>query len=153
MVNKNKVCLAASSGGHLTQLLKIADCFSENEKFVVTTSEIVKEKLNYLGRVYCIGECNHEQPIKCLKVLKKCLRILKTEKPDIVVSTGAAGGCMICAMAKLMRSKVIWIDSITNVQRLSLSGQIVRMFADLFLVQWPELTLKYKRVEYVGALI
>jgi hypothetical protein len=50
-------------------------------------------------------------------------------------------------------AKVVWIDSVTNVERISLSGRMVRHIADLFLVQWPELASRYKRVEYVGAII
>jgi hypothetical protein len=52
-----------------------------------------------------------------------------------------------------MRKKVVWIDSIANVERLSLSGRIVRPFADLFLVQWPELAERYKGVRHDGAVI
>ncbi len=153
MVNKNKVCMAASSGGHLTQILKVTDCFENYEKILVTTSEVVKDKLLEIGDVYCIGESNHDHPIKCLKVMIHCLKILIKERPGIIISTGAAGGCMMCLLGKVCGAKVIWIDSITNVKRLSLSGRIVRNFADLFLVQWPELSEKYKRTEYAGCLV
>ena len=55
--------------------------------------------------------------------------------------------------ALALGAKVVWIDSITNVERISLSGRMVRYVADLFLVQWPELAGRYKKVEYVGALV
>jgi hypothetical protein len=45
------------------------------------------------------------------------------------------------------------MDSITNVERLSLSGRMVRHIADLFLVQWPELATKYRNVYFAGAVI
>jgi hypothetical protein len=48
---------------------------------------------------------------------------------------------------------VVWIDSITNVERISLSGRMVRRIADLFLVQWPDLVNRYEKVEFAGALI
>jgi hypothetical protein len=60
---------------------------------------------------------------------------------------------MLCLLGKMLGAQVIWIDSITNVERISLSGRIVRRIADLFLVQWPELAGQYKRVEFVGAVV
>ena len=59
----------------------------------------------------------------------------------------------MCFLGKLFGAKVIWIDSITNVERISLSGRMVRYIADLFLVQWPDLANQYKSVEYVGEVI
>lgn len=148
-----KICLAASAGGHISQLLKLTECWNGYEAFYVTTTEVVREKLNRLGEVYVVGECNRQHPIRVITVLMKCIRIIFKEKPDVIISTGAAAGCMLCFMGQLIGAKVIWIDSITNVERISLSGRMVRYIADLFLVQWPELAGKYKKVEYVGTLI
>jgi len=131
----------------------MADAWHGQETFVVTTTDVVSKAMHASGRVYVVGECNHQHPIKVLRVLLKCLRIILKERPDVVISTGAAAGCIICFFSKLLRAKVIWLDSITNVQRLSLSGRMVRLIADLFLVQWPELAEEYKKSEYVGAVI
>jgi UDP-N-acetylglucosamine:LPS N-acetylglucosamine transferase len=150
---KLKVCLAASAGGHLTQLLKLADSWSDCDSFYVATTSVVRDKLSGLGRVYVVGECNHQYPLRVIKVLLRCIRIILDEKPDVVISTGAAAGCIMCFLGKFIGKKVIWIDSATNVEKLSLSGRMVRCIADLFLVQWPELTSKYKNVEYVGSVI
>lgn len=60
---------------------------------------------------------------------------------------------MAALIGHLVGARVIWLDSITNVRRLSLSGRLIRPFADLFLVQWPALARKYRGVEYVGAVI
>jgi UDP-N-acetylglucosamine:LPS N-acetylglucosamine transferase len=75
------------------------------------------------------------------------------EKISVVISTGAAAGCIMCFLGKLFGAKIVWIDSITNVGRISLSGRLVRHIADLFLVQWPELAEKYSNVEYAGTLV
>jgi hypothetical protein len=53
----------------------------------------------------------------------------------------------------MLGAKIIWIDSITNVERMSLSGRMVRRIANVCLVQWPELTQKYPNAEYVGTVI
>ncbi len=147
------ICLAASAGGHLTQLLKLAECWNGYNTFCVTTTEVVREKLGRFGEVYVVGECNRQYPLRVIRVLYRCIRIVLSRRPDVVISTGAAAGCMLCLLGKMLGSKVVWIDSITNVERISLSGRMVRHVADLFLVQWPELTSRYKNVEYAGTLI
>ena len=153
MTDKYKICLVASAGGHLTQLLKLSDSWNGYDTFCVTTTEVARKRLEQYGKVYVIGECNRNHPIRVVKVLFRCIRIVLRERPDVLISTGAAPGCMVCFLGKITGAKVIWIDSITNVERISLSGRMVRHIADLFLVQWPQLVQNYKGVEYVGAVI
>jgi UDP-N-acetylglucosamine:LPS N-acetylglucosamine transferase len=155
VINKNKlrICLAASAGGHISQLLKLAACWNGYETFCVTTTEVVRNKLNKLGEVYVVGECNRQHPMRVITVFLRCIRIVLKERPDVVISTGAAAGCMLCFLGKMFGAKVVWIDSITNVERISLSGRMVRYIADLFLVQWPELAGRNKKVEFVGTVV
>lgn len=153
MADKNKICLVASAGGHATQLLKLAQTWEKYETFCVTTTDVVKEKLTKYGKVYVVGECNRQHPLLVLKVLCKCIKAVLKERPRVVISTGAAAGCIVCFLAKLFGAKVIWMDSITNVEKISLSGRMVRYIANLFIVQWPELEQRYKNVEYVGEVI
>ena len=150
---KLKICLAASAGGHLTELLRLSDSWKKYETFFVTTVPVVRDNLQTSGNIYVVGECNRQHPIRVLKVFLKCLKIALKERPNVVISTGAAAGCMICYLAKLGGARIIWVDSITNVERISLSGRMVRHIADLFLVQWPELVKKYNNVEFIGSVI
>ncbi len=154
MVNQPlKICLAASAGGHLSQLLKLSDCWAGHQVFFVTTSDMVRSKLTSLGTVYVTGECNYQHPVRVLKVLFRIIKIIRKERPDVILSTGAAGGCLCCFVGKWYHAKVIWVDSITNVQKMSLSGRLVRRIADLQLVQWPQLAKKYKHTEFAGTLL
>jgi hypothetical protein len=148
-----RIGLVASAGGHLNELLKVTqDCINDNT-FAVTTWAAVNGALRRVGRVYAVGECNRRHPFRVMIMLLRCVRIVLSQRPDVIVSTGAAVGCVMCLLAKLTGARVIWLDSITNVERLSLSGRLVRPFADLFLVQWPELAQGYRGVEYIGAVI
>jgi UDP-N-acetylglucosamine:LPS N-acetylglucosamine transferase len=148
-----RICLAASAGGHISQLLKLAASWNGYETFCVTTTGVVRDNLSKLGEVYVVGECNRQHPIRVITVFLRCLRIVFKERPDVVISTGAAAGCILCFLGKMFGAKVVWIDSITNVERISLSGRMVRYVADLFLVQWPELAGRYKRIEFVGTVV
>ncbi len=152
-MQKLKICLAASSGGHLTELLTLSNSWKQHDIFFVTTVPVVQSNLKESGNVHIVGECNRRCPFKLMKVFIRCIWIIFVEKPDVVISTGAAAGCILCLLGKILGAKIVWIDSITNIERLSLSGRMVRYIADLFLVQWPELADRYKRVEFIGAVI
>ena len=150
---KMKICLAASAGGHLTQLLKLSESWQDCDAIYVTTSALVREKLQQYGKFYTVGECNREHILRVILVLMRCINIILRERPDVVISSGAAVGCIMCFLGKLLGAEIIWLDSITNVERISLSGRMVRYIADLFLVQWPELAGQYSNVEYAGEVI
>lgn len=148
-----KICLIASAGGHLSQLLRLDGSWKGYDTFCITTSDIVGKKLQKYGQTYAVGECNREYPLRVIRVFVRCVRIIFHERPDVVISTGAAVGCIACVLGRLSGAKVVWVDSITNVEKMSLSGRIVRHISHLCLVQWPELTEKYKGVEYAGSVI
>ena len=148
-----KLCLVASSGGHLTQLFLLKDVWEERGHFFVTLRDYAAEELRLHSTVYIINWANRRHPVKLLMLGIHCLKILLKEQPDVILSTGAAVGCIMCIIGKFLGKKVVWVDTISHVERLTLSGNVVRHFADLFLVQWPELAEKYKHVKYVGSVI
>jgi len=49
-------------------------------------------------------------------------------------------------------ARTIWIDSIANTERMSLSGRLSRPFAQLWLTQWPEVSDR-TGATYVGAVL
>jgi UDP-N-acetylglucosamine:LPS N-acetylglucosamine transferase len=65
--------------------------------------------------------------------------IMLWERPEVVVSTGAAPGYFAMRLGKLLGRRTIWIDSIANVEQMSMTGQLVGRYADLWLTQWVHL--------------
>lgn len=151
-----KVCVGASSGGHMNELLRLlerSNSWPHQPSFYVTTLETMAGKLRQKGKVYIIGECNRQIPIKIFGVLARSLKIILKERPDVVITTGSLPLAIVCLSAKLFGAKIVWIDSIANIDRFSVSGRMMLPFANLFLTQWPELAEKYDNVEYAGTLI
>ena len=137
----------------MSQLLRLEGGWNGYDAFCITTSNIVGKTLSKYGNVYAVGECNREHLLRTVRVLIRCARIILRERPDVVISTGAAVGCIACFLGRLSGARVVWVDSITNVEKMSLSGRMVKHISDLCLVQWPELADKYKSVEYVSSII
>ncbi len=148
-----KICLAASTGGHLTQLLRIEEAWRQMPHFFVTPGKPLPPRMTGGAGAYAVCTANRQHPFRVLKMFFQCVAILFRERPDVVVSTGAAVGCILCFLVKLTRGKVVWMDFISQADRLTLSGRLVRPFADLFLVQWPALESRYRNVKYVGSVI
>lgn len=148
-----KICLAASAGGHLTQLLRLIGACEAYDHFIVTTGTEVPDLSPISARTFCVGWANRNHPLLASMMFVRCLSLYLRERPDVLVSTGAAVGCILAILTKVFGGTVIWIDTISHTEYLTLSGRIVRHFADIFLVQWPELTVKYNNVQYVGSVI
>ena len=151
-----KIALVASGGGHLSELVELAPAWRGRQVFFVTTvGQVVASELarRFETEVHIVSEATRSHPFRLFVLLSQCVRIILRERPDVVLSAGAAPGCLMCLLGKLMGAKVIWIDSIANTERPSLSGRIVRHIADLFIVQWPDLVEKYPGVEYHGEVV
>jgi UDP-N-acetylglucosamine:LPS N-acetylglucosamine transferase len=151
-----KICAGASAGGHMNQLLLLLEQSHQwpvRPTFYVTTMPELSKMLEKYGRTYVIGECNRHRPLDTLKVIKHAFRIIMKEKPNLIITTGSMPIAMLCLVGKLFGAKVIWIDSVANSERFSLSGRLMIYFSDLFLTQWPMLSEKSSKAEYAGEII
>jgi spore maturation protein CgeB len=87
----------------------------------------------------------------------RMLLVILRERPDVIVTTGAAPGYFALRFGKWIGARTIWLDSIANVNELSMSGRIVAQYADLWLTQWPHLARParqaMRRPEYAGAVL
>ncbi|BBO81299.1 hypothetical protein DSCO28_18650 [Desulfosarcina ovata subsp. sediminis] len=158
-MKRRTLWVGASAGGHMTQLLTLLK-FSKDWPFTpvlyITTNEILVNKLSKIGKTINIGECNRLSILSIMKVFLRSIVIIfnrKIKKPDIIITTGSLPIAVFCLVAKLRKTKIIWIDSIANVDEISMSGKLMRHVADLFFVQWRELSLKYPKTIYVGELL
>jgi UDP-N-acetylglucosamine:LPS N-acetylglucosamine transferase len=148
-----KICLAASAGGHLSELLRLRPVYEGKPHFFVTTRASALELLGVEATAYDVGWGNRKHLFLTFKMVVRCIGIMLKERPDVVISTGAAVGCILALTMKLAGGKVIWIDTISHTDYLTMSGRIIRPFADQFFVQWSDLADKYPGTTYVGSLL
>lgn len=141
-----KILYCASFGGHWVQLKKIASLIDSEENCFITTKEDIEGCLPYH-----IADFNINEVMTGLRQLPKAIRIVKTVQPDLIVTTGAAPGFLILLAGFILRKKTIWIDSIANSKKLSLSCRAACFFSNRVLTQWPELATR--RVKYIGRLL
>jgi len=158
-----KICLECAEGGHLDELLSIMETFDDHEVFFVTTKAPTTVDLSKKYKVYYVRRQYETTSNRLLIYLREFLLfwkllilsalILLKERPFIIVSTGGGSTIPLCYLGKIFGSKIIFIQSLTNIEDLSLTGKIIYPIADLFLVQWPNLTKKYKKAKYWGRVL
>lgn len=141
----------ASGGGHWVQLLRLRPAFEGCAVTYVTVDAAYAEDLDG-ERLRVVADATRWNKLGLVRLALQVLWTLVAVRPDIVVSTGAAPGFLAVRFAKLVGARTIWLDSIANVEQLSLSGQKVGRGTDLWLTQWPELA-RPEGPEYRGAVL
>ena len=146
-----KILAVASGGGHWVQLLRLKSVFADCATTFATVNHAYRADVPD-NRFYVISDATRWSKIGLLRVAAQLALILLKERPDVIISTGAAPGYVALRLGRIFGAKTIWIDSIANVEQLSLSGQWARSTADLWLTQWPHLA-KPNGPHFVGTLL
>lgn len=139
-VRPRTVLAIASAGGHWIQLRRLHPAFDGSRIIYATTRESYRGEVEADGAEFrVVPDCNRWQKIKLVKSAIKILFLLMKEKPDVVVSTGAAPGYFAIRLGKLLGKKTVWVDSIANAEVLSLSGQKAGKHVNHWITQWKHL--------------
>lgn len=135
---RRKVLAIASGGGHWVQLLRLSPAFEGCDVAFVTVSEAYRAEVP-AKRFYVVNDATRWNKLGLLMLAVRLLRIIRRERPDVIISTGAAPGYLGIRMGRLLGCRTVWLDSIANVDSLSLSGKRIGRHVDLWLTQWPHL--------------
>jgi UDP-N-acetylglucosamine:LPS N-acetylglucosamine transferase len=147
-----RILAIASGGGHWTQLRRLRPAFEGLD--VAYVSVLASNGEDVQGhRYYTVKDASRAEKRNFLILLIQCAYILLRERPQVVITTGAAPGYIMLVLAKtLLGARTMWIDSIANSEKLSLSGLKAGRFADAWLTQWPALT-REGGPDYWGAVM
>ena len=136
---KTKVIAVSSGGGHWVQLLRLRPAFADSDVTFVTVLEGYRSDLEPGASFRVIPDSNRSEKLKVIASAISIFWMLLRERPDVVISTGAAPGYLALRIGKMLGARTIWVDSIANAEELSLSGQKAANCADLWLTQWQHL--------------
>lgn len=134
------VLAIASAGGHWIQLRRLHPAFEGTRLIYATTRETYRGEVEADGAEFrVVPDCNRWEKLKLIKAAFKIFLLLLKEKPDVVISTGAAPGYFAIRLGKMLGKKTIWVDSIANAEELSLSGKKAGQHVDHWITQWKHL--------------
>jgi len=150
--DKVNVLAIASIGGHWVQLLRLMPLFnvSTNEVTFVSTWANVDNMVEG-HKYYAVPDANRHNKFNLLKCGWAIFSIIFSSRPQIIITTGAAPGLFGVLAGRLLGIKTVWIDSIANVEKLSLSGYIAIKLADRVYTQWEHLS--NRKVVFAGNIL
>ena len=148
-----KVCIPTSSGGHLTHMKMLMPIFDQMaDRFWVTFDKEDANTALVGERVYhCYFPTNRNLKNTMRNTLL-AIRVLRKERPDLIVSSGAAVAVPFFLIGKLLGAKTVYIEVFDRVDTPTLTGRLVRRMTDLFVVQWPEMEIIYSNSVNLGSI-
>jgi UDP-N-acetylglucosamine:LPS N-acetylglucosamine transferase len=149
-----KLLLICSSGGHIYEMFCLKDFWKDKERVWVSFQKPdVEDLLKDEQKVYWAAYPTTRNAKNTLKNLWLAQKVLREEKPDVIISTGAGVAVPFFYLAKPLGIKTIYVESITRINELSLTGKLVYPIVSRFLVQWEELAQKLPKAEYHGRIV
>lgn len=79
-------------------------------------------------------------------------RVLRKEKPDLIISSGAAVAVPFFYLGKLFGAKTVYIEVFDRIDRPTVTGKMVYPVTDKFIVQWEEMKQVYKKAINLGSI-
>lgn len=146
-----KILAISSGGGHWVQLLRLRPAFEGANVIFATVKEGYRSDVAGCEfRVIADGNLSNKWAL--IKSACSIIRLLLSERPDTVISTGAAPGYFAIRFGKLLGMRTVWVDSIANADELSMSGKKAGGCADLWLTQWSHLATENGPKHYGSVL-
>lgn len=151
MSRPQRILLVASPGGHLLQMLALEGAWDGLTRRWVTLERpdavhlLVNEDV-----VFAHGPTTRNIG-NLLRNLKLAWRTIDAYQPDVILSTGAALAVPFFVVGRLRRRRLVYVESLTRVNQLALSGRLVYPLADVFFVQWRE-AVRRKKAIYAGSV-
>lgn len=146
-----KVCIVSSCGGHLTEVRCLREAYAPHDHFYVLNDRALLPP-DMQGRTHFIT--HSERDWRQFINLYEAWRILRAERPDVILSTGAGPAVPFALVGKLLFSiRVIFVETITRIHAPSLTARLMYRLADDFFYQWDSLAHFFPKGRYVGRLL
>lgn len=79
-------------------------------------------------------------------------KVLRKEKPDLIISSGAAVAVPFFYLGKLFGAKLIYIEVFDRIDKPTMTGKLVYPIVDKFIVQWEEMKKVYPKAINLGSI-
>ena len=147
-----KVCLVGSSGGHLTHLYMLKPFWQNKERFWVTFDKADAQSLLEGENMY---PCYYPTNRNIKNLIRNTIvawKVLRKEKPDLIISSGAAVAVPFFYLGKLFGAKTIYIEVFDRIDASTVTGKLVYPIADKFIVEWEEMLNVYPKAINLGSI-
>ncbi|CAF0806991.1 unnamed protein product [Brachionus calyciflorus] len=178
-----KTAVVLGSGGHTGEMMKLLSgtdlnlyrpidfIVAETDKMSVekvkqleeSTNQKLEYQINFIKRSRSVGQSYFTSVYTTIMAILYSIPLMFKLKPELLIVNGP-GTCIPCCLIVFILSralffipkcKIVYVESICRVKKLSLTGKILYSLriADSVVVQWPELKQKYPKSVYLGQLV
>lgn len=149
--SQKEVLIVASPGGHLLQMLALEPAWEDVRRTWVTLrSTDVEYLLREEDVIYGHGPTPRDIG-NFFRNLRLARRVLRERDPDAIISTGAGLALPFFLLGRLQRRRLVYVESITRVEKLALTGRLVYPLTNAFFVQWGSLS-RLRRARFHGSI-
>jgi beta-1,4-N-acetylglucosaminyltransferase len=145
-----RLLLVCSSGGHLTQLHVLSEWWKRHTTHWVCFDTDHGRSLLAGERVTWAHHPTTRNIPNLLRNMVLAARVLRRERPDVVVSTGAGVALPFFLLARFYGVRTAYLEVYDRIDSRTLTGRLCEPFADVFMLQWPEQQAVYPRGVVVG---
>lgn len=133
-----RTCLVYSPGGHYTELKKATAGIDFTDCYHVTFAlDGAGAQYDTVPERYFVTH-PRRNPLRLVRNIWQSCRLLRTHRPQLIISTGADVTVATIILGKLIfGAQVIFIESAGDITP-TLTGRLVYRFCDLFIIPWPE---------------
>ena len=149
---KLKVCLVGSSGGHLDHLYALKPFWEGKERFWVTFDKEDSRTLLAGEKTYPVYYPSNRSLKALIINTHRAIKILRAEKPDVIISAGAAPAVPFFYIGKMMGAKTVFIEAFDRINKGSLSAKLCYPASDVFIVQWEEMKQVFPKAIVLGSI-
>jgi len=144
-----KIAIVSSCGGHLAEVRALKPVYERHDHFYVLNDQALLPK-DMEGKTVFIR--HSERDWLFFVNLWEAWKLLRKEKPDLILSTGAGPVVPFALIGKILRIPSVYIEISTTVTSPSLSGRMMYYLADRFFYQWKDLESVFPRGTYGGLI-
>lgn len=148
-----KILLVCSSGGHLAQLYRLRPWWEQHERTWVTFADPQSTSLLHGERLIAAYSPTTRNVPNAIRNLLLARRVIRAERPDVVISDGAGVAFPFFVIAKAAGVKTVYLEVYDRITRPTVTGKLCYPITDLFLLQWPEQVRSYPRGHVIGCLL
>jgi beta-1,4-N-acetylglucosaminyltransferase len=148
-----RVLIVCSSGGHLVQLHNLKPWWEQHDRVWVTFEKLDSTSL-------LAGESvtwAHHPTTRNLRNLARNLGLawglLRSYRPDLVVSSGAGVAFPFFLLARLRGHKTVYVEVYDRIDSATMTGRLCYPLSNLFLLQWEEQRHIYPKGIVIGNLL
>ena len=149
---RGRVLLVSSTGGVFLDLLALAPWWRRHDRVWAlvrggdTASALEGEVITW------ITNSSYKRPLALLRGCVEARRILRAQRPAIIVSAGSGPAIPFFALARLFGIPTLWLSTLNLVGRAGVSARICSRLASRVLVQRPSMLAAHSKAVLLGEL-